>query len=167
MAAIFCLFSVAMCSSSHNDVSNGLSLEGNGVATPLSAQIISVPRVYISPCPVAFRYAFNGREWFGLVVVGNPARAGIPSKLKVILSLGFHYSFVSQKVSMNANRKQKFNFLSFPLSEICWRNQFSKRQAKCSQRHFKWSSNPLPDKISASKSDSKGDSNLLQRPTDL
>jgi hypothetical protein len=101
MAAIFCLFSVALCKFSGNDLienTNHLNINDNDVKQdhlPLSAQIITVPRVYISPCPESFRYTFNGKEWFGLVVIGKPAPRGIPSRLKIVLSVGFHLSSVS------------------------------------------------------------------------
>lgn len=97
MAAIFCLFSVALCKLTNQDISNNLNLsneENSDLALPLSAQIITVPRVYISPCPESFRYTFNGKEWFGLLAVAQPAKIGIPSKTKVLLSLGFHLKSV-------------------------------------------------------------------------
>lgn len=99
MAAIFCLFSVALCKFPEHSISQHSNhLETNSVL-PLSAQLVTVPRVYISPCPESFRYTFNGKEWFGLVVIGKPARRGIPSRLKVQLSVGFNYNSVSFRVS--------------------------------------------------------------------
>lgn len=105
MAAIFCLFSVTLCKFSGHDISqnsNHLSIhdnnEGGNSVMPLSAQFVTVPRVYISPCPESFRYTFNGKEWFGLVVIGKPARPGIPSRIKIQLSVGFHLSAVSFRI---------------------------------------------------------------------
>jgi hypothetical protein len=101
MAAIFCLFSVTLCKLSSNEISNEPSnslsdgSNQNNQVMGLSAQLVTVPRVYISPCPEIFRYTFNGKEWFGLAVVPNPARRGITSRLKVILTLGFNFQSVS------------------------------------------------------------------------
>lgn len=104
MAAIFCLFSVTLCKFAGHDVvenTNNLNLDYNNhhqqETLPLSAQIVTVPRIYISPCPQSFRYTFNGKEWFGLVVIAKPAPRGVPSKLKVLLSVGFHLSSVSSE----------------------------------------------------------------------
>lgn len=105
MAAIFCLFSVTLCNLASNEVTdNSINLSNENsrqdLAMSLNAQLITVPRVYISPCPESFRYTFNGKEWFGLIVVKKPAPRGTTSKLKVLLSVGFHFSSVS---SGNAN----------------------------------------------------------------
>lgn len=104
MAAIYCLFSVALCKiSSQGVMENPSSLQYDNEfkhdsvsILPLSVQIITVPRAYISPCPEIYRYVhINGKEWFGLVVIPNPAARGIPSRLKVQLSIGFRLTSVS------------------------------------------------------------------------
>lgn len=108
MAAIFCLFSVTLCKFSGNEApgiaNNLIKLEHNNnvnnvnqkdLTLPLSAQLVTVPRIYISPCPETFRFTFNGKEWFGLVVISKPARIGIPSRTRVVLSVGFNLSAVS------------------------------------------------------------------------
>lgn len=97
MAAIFCLFSVALCKMANRDISNDLNNSNdnnNNVAMPLSAQIITVPRVYISPCPESFRYTFNGKEWFGLLVIAKPAPIGFASRTRVLLSIGLNLKAV-------------------------------------------------------------------------
>lgn len=108
MAAIFCLFSVALCKFKNEDVSNGPIMSSDDAnysdkGIPLSAQLITVPRVYISPCPETFRYTFNGKEWFGLVVIAKPAHVGIPSRIKVVLSVGFQLNSVCQNIKTYVN----------------------------------------------------------------
>lgn len=101
MAAIFCLFSVTLCRFAGDTPDNSLSLDNRNddfnqdLVMPLATQFVTVPRVYISPCPEYFRYTFNGKQWFGLLVINNPARPGIPSRLRVELSLGFQLNSVS------------------------------------------------------------------------
>lgn len=102
MAAIFCLFNIALCKFSDHDTSQssfGLRFNDDTVkensVSPLSAQFVTVPRVYISPCPESFRYTFNGKEWFGLVVIEKPALFEIPYRIKVQLSVGIRLSAVS------------------------------------------------------------------------
>lgn len=102
MAAIFCLFSVALCKLTNQGVSNETNLgNSNEKGMPLTAQLITVPRVYISPCPESFRYTFNGKEWFGLVVIAKTAPAGVPSRIKVILSVGLHLNSVCSRIIIN------------------------------------------------------------------
>lgn len=98
MAAIFCLLGMTLCGLSSNGDSNHLTTvenSGHNSVLPLNAQLITVPRVYISPCPESFRYTFNGKEWFALVVIRKPQTKGKISKIKVHLSVGFHLSSVS------------------------------------------------------------------------
>lgn len=97
MAAMFCLFSVLLCKLGSNEIvdhSNNQNLRHDPFM-PLNAQLITVPRVYNSPCPERFRYIFNGKEWLGLVVIKKPAPKGVISKLKIYLSVGFQLSSVS------------------------------------------------------------------------
>jgi hypothetical protein len=99
MSGIICLLGVILCNLSTDDIpintNHGVdaSFDSNG-AFPLKAQLVNVPRVYNSPCPNKFRYTFDGKEWRGLLMIKHPARKGIDSKTKVVLSVGFHYSSV-------------------------------------------------------------------------
>lgn len=63
---------------------------------PMPLKVINVPRVYNSPCPKIFRYIFDGKEWSGVVMIKNPAPKGKPSETKVVLSIGFRYTSVSE-----------------------------------------------------------------------
>ena len=106
MAALFCLFSVTLCKLSNQNVSNDFNTRNdnnNSLATPLSAQIITVPRVYTSPCPESFRYTFNGEEWFGLLLIAKPAPIGTPSRTRVFLSVGVQLRSVSINISVYRN----------------------------------------------------------------
>mgnify|MGYP003471444605 FL=1 len=97
MAAIFCLFSITLCKLAGqevevNEISNRFG--GDNDNQIASANIISVPRVYISPCPNSFRYTFNGKEWFGLLALPS-ARLGKTMKIKLLLSVGINLKSVS------------------------------------------------------------------------
>jgi hypothetical protein len=99
MAAIFCLFSITLCKLAGQDVetpeiSNRFGGSDESSPSSLSAQIITVPRVYISPCPSAFRYTFNGKEWFGLLAVPS-LKLGKTHKIKLLLSVGINLKSVS------------------------------------------------------------------------
>lgn len=98
MAAIFCLFSVTLCklATKEGPESIGLSNDNknNIMPMPLSTpQLISVPRMYTSPCPNYFRYTFNGKEWFGMLAVPSLA-LGKTFHMKVFLSIGINYNNV-------------------------------------------------------------------------
>lgn len=91
---------MTLCNLGSNEIAdNSVNLPNENsrqhLVLPLRAQVISVPRDYFSPCPERFRYTFNGKEWFGLVVVKKPAPKGVLSKLKIQMSVGFHFSSVS------------------------------------------------------------------------
>ena len=107
MAAIFCLFSVTLCKLSSHEITNEHQVNYDSVQ-PLSAQLVTVPRVYISPCPAYFRYTFNSKEWFGLLVIPRPAPRGFRSKLQVILSLGFQLHSVRCRPDHDNKRCDKF-----------------------------------------------------------
>jgi hypothetical protein len=95
MAAIFCLFSVTLCKLAGKSIEDTALLNNNvnDNTVPLSSQIITVPRVYISPCPTSFRYTFNGKEWFGLVAL--PIKPSIQNlSVRVLLSIGIKYNNV-------------------------------------------------------------------------
>lgn len=99
MAAALCVFSLILCKIASDDISmysnNALSENINsGLGIPLKAQVVNVPRFFISPCPEMFRYMFNGNEWMGLATINKPAPKGINSKIKIVLSVGFHFSSV-------------------------------------------------------------------------
>lgn len=99
MAAIFCLFSITLCKLAGQDVEvNEISNRfGGGDSNQIaSANIITVPRVYISPCPNSFRYTFNGKEWFGLLALPS-ARLGKTMKVKLLLSVGINLKSVRFK----------------------------------------------------------------------
>lgn len=104
MAAIFCLIYVAFCTLSSTEISNDsnqLTSENlkHDTVIPLNAQLVTVPRIYVSPCPKIFRYTFNGKEWFALIVIKNPAPKGFTSRIKIVLSVGVHLSAVSYCIS--------------------------------------------------------------------
>lgn len=93
MAAIFCLFSITLCKLAGQDApTHELSNRFGGSEN--SAQLITVPRVYISPCPTSFRYTFNGNEWFGLLAVPS-LKLGKTHKIKLLLSVGINLKSVS------------------------------------------------------------------------
>lgn len=98
MAAIFCLFSITLCKLAGQDVEvNEISNRFGDVSDNnqmTSAKIITVPRVYISPCPNSFRYTFNGNEWFGLMALPSK-QLGKTMKIKLLLSVGIHIKSVS------------------------------------------------------------------------
>lgn len=94
MAATLCLFSLAFCSVSNEPNNNGNDLNSNQHLS-LSAQVVSIPRTFVSPCPQSFRYTFDGQDWFGIVTITTPAPRGIPSIIKVILSVPVKLSSVS------------------------------------------------------------------------
>lgn len=99
MAAIFCLFSITLCKLAGqdvevNEISNrfgDISDNNNQIS---SGKIISVPRIYISPCPNSFRYTFNGKEWFGLLALPPSKPLGKSMKIKLKLSVGIHLKSV-------------------------------------------------------------------------
>lgn len=108
MAVIFCLFAFTLCNhipadnqviENYNEHSLNYQKAGS-----LAAQIVSVPKNNISPCPQVFRYIFDGSEWAGALRVQNPAPRGYPSFLRVQMTVGFNYKSVSFK---------KFNFSIF------------------------------------------------------
>lgn len=86
MAAALCLFSIAFCNLSSESSSEANDLNSNQHLS-LAAQVVSIPRTFVSPCPQSFRYTFDGQDWFGIVTVTTPAPRGIPSRIKVILSV--------------------------------------------------------------------------------
>jgi hypothetical protein len=109
MAAIFCLFSVTLCKLAGHDVSNSLSNNNNNynninnqdngasVISLSAPNVITVPRVYTSPCPESFRYTYNGREWFGLVAIPSLPK-GIPMRIRIIFTVGIRLPPVSVNI---------------------------------------------------------------------
>jgi hypothetical protein len=100
MAAIFCLFSVTLCKLAGQDLPSptGIDLKTSRDAMALSSpQIITVPRVYISPCPHTFRYTFNGKKWFGLLAVPS-VQQGRTLHIRVHFSLEMNFVAVSLNV---------------------------------------------------------------------
>jgi hypothetical protein len=97
MAVIFCLFTLILCKLANNEISDTFIENDNAIqnSVGLNAQLITIPRVYISPCPEVYRYTYNGKEWNGLVIIKRPTPKGVTSKIKIILSIGFHLSSVS------------------------------------------------------------------------
>lgn len=105
MAVFFCLFPFSFCAypannqqmiinyqQNHNtnnnfDFRRGAALSNN--------QIVSVSKPNVSPCPRVFRYLFDGEEWEGRLQIEKPAPRGLPSFLKVEMSVGFKYNSVS------------------------------------------------------------------------
>lgn len=105
MAVIFCLFSLSLCTYpvdnnglvenyQRNNDENSFDFRRPGA---LSAQIVSVTRPNVTPCPRVFRYLFDGEDWEGRVRVDKPAPRGLPSYLRVEMSVGFKYDSVSLK----------------------------------------------------------------------
>lgn len=103
MAAIFCLFSVTLCKLAGQDLSESTTNlapnynsndNGGSVLSLTSPQIITVPRVYISPCPDSFRYTFNGKEWFGFLALPSLQRRR-PLRIKILFSVGIKLISVS------------------------------------------------------------------------
>lgn len=95
MAAIFCLFSITLCKLAGQDVEvPEISNRFGIVEKEANPKIITVPRVYISPCPTAFRYTFNGNQWFGLLAVPS-LPLGKALKIKLLLSVGINLKSVS------------------------------------------------------------------------
>jgi hypothetical protein len=95
MAAIFCLFSITLCKLGGQEIENHeISNRFGGIEKDINPKIITVPRVYISPCPTAFRYTFNGNQWFGLLAVPS-LPLGKTLKIKLLLSLGINLKSVS------------------------------------------------------------------------
>lgn len=97
MATIFFMFSLTLCLASSVTSPDHFVPER---VLPLSAQFVTVQRQLFSHCPEIFRYAFNGKEWHGLLVIARPAPKGVPSRLKVLLSIGFYLSSVSRSVAL-------------------------------------------------------------------
>lgn len=100
MAVIFCLFAFALCnlSEEHNQFNTNYhqnQLNYQNKINSLNAQIVSVPKNFASPCPKVFRYIFDGDEWEGWLRVRNPAPRGLPSFLRVQMSIGINYNSVS------------------------------------------------------------------------
>ena len=93
MDAALCVFSLLLCKISNDDISINSNLD-SGLGIPLKNQVVNIPRFYVSPCPEMFRYIFNGHEWMGLATIRKPAPKGKNSKIKILLSVGFHYSSV-------------------------------------------------------------------------
>lgn len=122
MAVFFCLFAFALCSyptdnritdknyqQNHDD--NSFDFKRPGA---LNAQIVSVSRPNVSPCPRVFRYLFDGEEWEGRVKVDSPAPRGLPSYLRVEMSVGFKYNSVSCRAIQIINI-----YLIKSFTEIC------------------------------------------------
>lgn len=171
MAAIFCLFSVSLCRLA-NIVPNDINVDYYNPIMPLSAQLVSVPRVYDSPCGNIFRYTFNGKEWFGLLSINNPAPIGTPSIITVILSVGVYLTRVSQSSRHLKHRMPKqvvesIKFYFCFISAIRRRDRISERQTERCEWHLQWIADPLQSSIPAAKSSSKTHSHLLQWSADM
>jgi hypothetical protein len=105
MAAIFCLFSVAMCKLANSNYSHD-SLDYMNVNYRMAPRIDTMPlsanyddtfernfipqdRKYISPCPGFFRYTNIENEWFGLMALPS-------SKLGVTMSVDIRLTVLAQ-----------------------------------------------------------------------
>lgn len=112
MAVYLCLFSFSLCAypvdnrfieNNYNNINYQPQNYGGNMydyrrAGSLSAQTVSVPTAQssnVSPCPKVFRYLFDGEDWEGRVRVDKPAPRGLPSYLRVEMSIGFRYNSVS------------------------------------------------------------------------
>lgn len=90
MVATLCLLILVFC-----QLTSSIHIVPESIGQPLSVQFVTVQRHLFSHCPDIFRYSFNGKEWFGLLIIHRPAPKGVPSRLKVLLSIGFYLSSVS------------------------------------------------------------------------
>lgn len=91
MTVIICHFFYILCNLSHESTHDSIPLKG----ASLAVQTVSIHQNYISPCPKVFRYIFNGDEWQGLLHVKKTAPRGLPSFLRIQMTIGFNYSSVS------------------------------------------------------------------------
>ena len=139
MATALCVFSLILCKISNEDISmsskNALSENLNsGLGIPLKTQVVNVPRFYISPCPEIFRYTFDGSAWMGLATIRKPAAKGINSKIKIVLSVGFHFSSVRLKKINERKNLTVYNF-SGMLEKLVY-SKIGKPQSMISQMDY-------------------------------
>lgn len=124
MAVFFCLFPLYLCAypADHQQMMMPNYQQQNHEnsydyrrpvalnALSLNSQIVSAPK-NISPCPRVFRYLYNGEEWEGRLRVDKPAPRGMPSFLRVEMSVGFKFNSVSCNETLSEINLMIFYFL--------------------------------------------------------